>query len=130
MAKKKEKEITLFDNAPIDTWLAIIKKEAGKDEQKERALKVAAKKSLTVKNMAEYIMAHDNTPEAKAAFKAASYTPKKDKNTKQIEVDENGNVIEVQSVIKAATYFIDKYIPELKLPELPKETKFDLIADW
>lgn len=130
MAKKKEKEITLFDNAPIDTWVAIIKKEAGKDEQKERALKVAAKKSLTVKNMAEYIMAHDNTPEAKAAFKAASYTPKKDKNTKQIEVDENGNVIEVQSVIKAATYFIDKYIPELKLPELPKETKFDLIADW
>ena len=130
MAKKKEKEITLFDNAPIDTWVAIIKKEAGKDEQKERALKVAAKKSLTVKNMAEYILKHDNTPEAKAAFKAASYTPKKDKNTKQIEVDENGNVIEVQSVIKAATYFIDKYIPELKLPELPKETKFDLIADW
>ena len=130
MAKKKEKEITLFDNAPIDTWVAIIKKEAGKDEQKERALKVAAKKSLTVKNMAEYILKHDNTPEAKAAFKAASYTPKKDKNTKQIEVDENGNVIEVQSVIKAASYFIDKYIPELKLPELPKETKFDLIADW
>ena len=46
------------------------------------------------------------------------------------EVDENGNVIEVQSDIKAATYFIDKYIQELKLPELPKETKFDLIADW
>lgn len=130
MAEKKEKAITLFDDQPIDNWLAIIKKEAGKDEKKERALKVAAKKSLTVKNMAEYIMKHDNTPEAKAAFKAASYTPKKDKKTGEVELDENDNVVEVQSVIKAATYFIDKYIPDLKLPELPKETKFDLIADW
>ena len=130
MAEKKEKAITLFDKEPIENWLGIIKKEAGKDEKKERELKVAAKKSLTVKNMAEYILKYDNTPEAKAAFKAASYTPKKDKKTGEVEVDEDGNVVEVQSVIKAATYFIDKYIPDLKLPELPKETKFDLIADW
>lgn len=124
---KKEKEKTVFDEMPVDEWLSYIDKTA-KTEDEKRDLKVKARRSLTVDNMAAYILKHDNTKAAKKAFKdAATYTAKdKDGN---VLVDDDDNIVERKSVINAASYFVKKYIPELAV-EAKKKGAFDVIADW
>lgn len=125
---KKEKEKTVFDELPIDEWLSYIDKTA-KDEDEKRDLKVKARRSLTVENMAAYIVKNDNTKAAKKAFKdAATYTAKdKDGN---VLVDDDDNIVERKSVINAASYFVKKYIPELAVEAKKKASAFDAIADW
>lgn len=125
---KKEKEKTVFDEMPIDGWLAYIEKNA-KDEDEKRELKVKARRSLTVENMAAYIVANDNTTASKKAFKEAAIYQAKDKDGNPL-IDENNNIVERKSVINAASYFVDKYIPELKVEAKKKSSAFDAIADW
>lgn len=126
MAKKKEK--TVFDDMPIKDWLAYIEKNA-KDDDEKRELKVKARRSLTVENMAAYIVKNDNTAEAKKAFKEAAIYIAKDEDG-NILTDDNNNVIERNSVINAASYFVKKYIPDLAVEAKKKERAFDAIADW
>ena len=124
---KKEKEKTVFDEMPVDEWLSYIDKTAKTDDEK-RELKVKARRSLTVENMAAYILAHDNTKAAKKAFKdAATYTAKDENGN--VLVDDDDNIVERKSVINAASYFVKKYIPELAV-EAKKKGAFDAIADW
>ena len=125
---KKAKEKTVFDDMPIKDWLAYIEKNA-KDENEKREMKVKARRSLTVENMAAYIMENDNTKAAKKAFKdAATYTAKdKDGN---VLVDDDDNIVERKSVINAASYFVKKYIPDLAVEAKKKASAFDAIADW
>lgn len=124
---KKEKEKTVFDEMPVDEWLSYIDKTA-KTEDEKRDLKVKARRSLTVDNMAAYILKHDNTKAAKKAFKdAATYTAKDEDGN--VLVDDDGNIVERKSVINAASYFVKKYIPEL-IVEAKKKGAFDAIADW
>ena len=125
---KKEKEKTVFDEMPIDKWLAYIDKNA-KNEDEKREMKVKARRSLTVENMAAYILAHDNRDEAKKAFKTASLYTAKDENG-NILTDDNDNIIERKSVINAASYFVKTYIPDLAVEAKKKASAFDAIADW
>ena len=125
---KKEKEKTVFDDMPIEDWLAYIE-ETAKDEDEKRELKVKARRSLTVENMAAYIVKNDNTKAAKKAFKEAAIYNAKDKDG-NVMVDDNDNIIERKSVINAASYFVKKYIPELAVEAKKKASAFDLIADW
>lgn len=125
---KKAREKNVFDEMPIDGWLSYIDKTA-KDEDEKRELKVKARRSLTVKNMKAYIEKNDNKPAAKSAFKEAAIYTAKDKDG-NILTDDDGNIIERRSVINAASYFIEHYIPELKVGEKKKESAFDAIADW
>lgn len=125
---KKAKEKTVFDEMPIDEWMTYIEKKA-KDDDEARELKVKARRSLTVENMAAYILKNDNTKAAKKAFKDAAIYTVKDENGNPL-TDENNNVIEKKSVINAASYFVDKYIPDLKVGEKKKASAFDAIADW
>ena len=125
---KKAREKNVFDEMPIDGWLSYIDKTA-KDEDEKRELKVKARRSLTVENMKAYIEKNDNKPAAKKAFKdAAIYTAKDAEGN--ILTDDDGNIIERKSVINAASYFVEKYIPELKVGEKKKASAFDAIADW
>lgn len=124
---KKEKEKTVFDEMPVDEWLSYIDKTAESEDEK-RDLKVKARRSLTVENMAAYIVKHDNTKAAKKAFKdAATYTAKDSDGN--VLVDDDNNIVERKSVINAASYFVKKYIPELAV-EAKKKGAFDAIADW
>lgn len=127
MAKKK-KEKTVFDDMPIKDWLAYIEKNA-KDDDEKRELKVKARRSLTVENMAAYIVENDNTAKAKKAFKEAAIYIAKDEDG-NILTDDNNNVIERKSVINAASYFVKNYIPDLAVEAKKKESAFDAIADW
>lgn len=125
---KKAREKNVFDEMPIDGWLSYIDKTA-KDEDEKRELKVKARRSLTVENMKAYIEKNDNKPAAKRAFKDAAIYTAKDKDG-NILTDDDGNIIERRSVINAASYFIEHYIPELKVGEKKKANAFDAIADW
>ena len=125
---KKEKEKTVFDDMPIDEWLAYIEENA-KDEDEKREMKVKARRSLTVENMAAYILVHDNTKAAKKAFKDAAIYTAKDKDGNVLTDDEN-NIVERKSVINAASYFVKKYVPELAVEAKKKASAFDAIADW
>jgi hypothetical protein len=148
MAKKEKtafekKAYSAFASMAIDEWLDFIKANA-KDEKEVRAYKVIARRSLNIDNMKAYIEAHDNTKKAKADFKAATWGVKylKDPDTKKFILspkgekliavdDKTGEPIMVQSIVYAIEYFINQYIPELKLEELPATSKaFDAIADW
>jgi hypothetical protein len=121
--EKKDPYISLFENQKIDSWLEIIKNEAAGDEEKERALKVSARRALTVKNMSAYIVEHDDTPEAKRAFRDSTFTG----GTKTLK---NGKEVPIQNVNKAASYFIKNYMPDLFVEDKPRENAFDAIADW
>ena len=124
MAKeKKDPNLKLFENQKIDTWLEIIKNEAAGDEEKERELKVSARRALTVKNMSAYILEHDNTPEAKRAFRDSTITG----GTRTLK---DGSEVAIQNVNKASSYFINKYIKDLLVSEKPRENAFDAIKDW
>lgn len=125
---KKAKEKTVFDDMPIKDWLAYIEKNA-KDENEKREMKVKARRSLTVENMAAYIMENDNTKAAKKAFKDAAIYTAKDKNG-NVLTDEDDNIVERKSVINAASYFVKKYIPDLAVEAKKKASAFDAIADW
>lgn len=125
---KKAKEKTVFDDMPIKDWLAYIEKNA-KDEDEKREMKVKARRSLTVENMAAYIMENDNTKAAKKAFKDAAIYTAKDKNG-NVLTDEDDNIVERKSVINAASYFVKKYIPDLAVEAKKKASAFDAIADW
>ena len=125
---KKVKEKTVFDDMPIENWLAYIEENA-KNEEEERELKVKARRSLTVENMAAYIVANDNTKTAKKAFKDAAIYTVKDKDG-NVLVDDDNNIVERKSVINAASYFVRKYIPELAVEAKKKASAFDAIADW
>ena len=125
---KKQKTSSVFDGMPIDEWANYIEKNA-KDEDEKRELKVKAKRSLTVENMAAYIIKHDNTKAAKKAFKDASNYTAKDKDG-NVLIDDNDNVIERKSVINAASYFVNKYLPDFKVEGKKKKSAFDIIADW
>lgn len=148
MAKKQktafeEKAYSAFKSMAIDEWIDFIKKNA-KNEDETRKYKVIARRSLNIDNMKAYIEAHDNTKKAKADFKAATWGVKylKDPDTKKFILspkgekliavdDKTGEPIKVQSIVYAIEYFINQYIPELKLEELPATSKaFDAIADW
>lgn len=124
----KKKEPTVFDTLPIEEWLGYIEKHGNTDDEK-RKLKVQARRSLRVDNMAAYILKYDNTPTAKSAFKTASLYTAKDADG-NILTDENNNVVERNSVINAASYFVKNYIPELAVGEKKKERVFDVIANW
>ena len=126
MAKKKAPSV--FDTMAIDEWLDYIEKN-GKTDDEKRELKVSARRSLTVENMAAYISKHDNKPAAKKAFKNAALYTAKDKDG-NVLVDDDGNIVERMSVINAASYFVEQYIPELKVGEKKKASAFDIIADW
>ena len=124
----KAKEKTVFDEMPIDEWMTYIEKKA-KDDEEARELKVKARRSLTVENMAAHILKYDNKPAAKKAFKdAAIYTAKDEDGN--VLTDDDGNIIERKSVINAASYFVEHYIPDLKVGEKKKASAFDAIADW
>jgi len=125
---KKAKEKTVFDDMPIEKWLAYIEENTINEEEK-RELKVKARRSLTVENMAAYIVAHDNTTKAKRAFKNASIYTVKDENDNPV-VDDDDNIIERKSVINAASYFVKTYIPDLAVEAKKKASAFDIIADW
>ncbi len=125
---KKVKEKTVFDDMPIEKWLAYIEENA-KDEEEKREMKVKARRSLTVDNMADYIVAHDNTKAAKKAFKEAAIYTAKDEHG-NVLVDDNDNIVERKSVINAASYFVKKYIPDLAVEAKKKASAFDAIADW
>ena len=125
---KKQREKTVFDEMPVEEWIAYIDKTA-KNEDEKREMKVKARRSLTVKNMSDYILKHDNKPAAKKAFKEASIYTAKDKNG-NVLVDDDGNIVERKSVINAASYFVKKYIPELEVETKKKASAFDAIADW
>lgn len=127
MAKKK-KEKSIFDTLPIDEWLAYIEKNGSTDDEK-REMKVKARRCLTVENMKDYIIKYDNNPEAKKAFKESAIYTAKDKDD-NVLVDDDGSIIERKSVINAASYFVEHYIPDLKVGEKKKESAFDAIADW
>ena len=108
---KKVKEKTVFDDMPIKDWLAYIEKNA-KDEDEKREMKVKARRSLTVENMAAYIMENDNTKAAKKAFKdAAIYTAK----------DENGNVSEAELTISTLNTRMARIIQEYNDPSKDKK---------
>ena len=127
MAKeKKDPNIHLFEDKPIETWLGIIEKEAKGDEKKVRELKNSARRALTVKNMAAYILDtvdEKDLPEAKKNFKAMSYT-----GTSRVLQD--GSSVAIQNVNKAATYFVKTYMPGLRVDDKPREGAFDFIKDW
>lgn len=125
---KKAKEKTVFDGMPIDEWMSYIEKNA-KDEDEKREMKVKARRSLTVENMAAYIVAHDNTKAAKRAFRDAAIYIAKDESGNPL-TNSNDEVIEKKSVISAASYFVEQYIPELKVEDKKKASAFDIIADW
>lgn len=125
---KKAKEKTVFDEMPIDEWMGYIEKKA-KDADEARELKVKARRSLTVENMAAYILKNDDKPAAKKAFKEAAIYTAKDADG-NVLTDDDGNIIEHKSVINAASYFVDKYIPDLKVGKKEKASAFDMIADW
>ena len=125
---KKEKVKTVFDDMPVENWLAYIEENA-KDEDEKREMKVKARRSLTVENMAAYIVKYDNTKAAKKAFKNAAIYTAKDKDG-NVLTDEDNNIVERKSVINAASYFVKKYIPDLEVGEKKKESAFDAIADW
>ena len=125
---KKVKEKTVFDDMPIENWLAYIDENA-KDDNEKRTMKVKARRSLTVENMAAYILAHDNTKAAKKAFKEAAIYTAKDENGNFL-TDDNDNIVERKSVINAASYFVKKYIPDLEVEAKKKASAFDAIADW
>lgn len=123
-----KKETSVFDEMPIDEWADYIEKNA-KDEDEKRKLKVKAKRSLTVENMAAYIIKHDNTKKAKTDFKNSAIYQVKDEDGNFL-TDEKNNIIERNSVINAASYFVDKYLPDFKLETKKKKSAFDIIADW
>lgn len=126
MSKKKEK--TVFDELPIDEWLDYIEKN-GKNDDEKREMKVKARRSLTVENMAAYILKYDNKPASKKAFKDAAIYTATDEDGNVI-TDENNNIVERKSVISAASYFVKNYIPELAVETKKKANAFDAIADW
>ena len=127
MAKeKKDPNIHLFEDKPIETWLGIIEKEAKGDENKVRELKNSARRALTVKNMSEYILKtvdEKDLPEAKKNFKKETLTGK-------IRVLKDGKRVEIQNVNKAATHFVETYMPELRVGDKPRTGAFDAIKDW
>ena len=125
---KKVKEKTVFDDMPIENWLAYIEENA-KDDDEKREMKVKARRSLTVENMAAYIVAHDNTKAAKKAFKEAAIYTVKDVDG-NVLTDDDDNIVERKSVINAASYFVKKYIPDLAVEAKKKSSAFDAIADW
>ena len=125
---KKQKTSSVFDEMPIDEWADYIEKNA-KDEDEKRELKVKAKRSLTVENMADYIIKHDNTKKAKTDFKNSAIYQAKDENGNLL-IDEKNNIIERKSVINAASYFVNKYLPDFKVESKKKKSAFDIIADW
>lgn len=127
MAKeKKDPNIHLFEDKPIETWLGIIEEEAKGDEKKVRELKNSARRALTVKNMSEYILNtvdEKELPEAKKNFKAMTYTG----NTRVLK---NGKEVSIQNVNKVATHFVKTYMPGLRVDDKPREGAFDFIKDW
>ena len=129
MAKRQKSEkqlaneaITLqFQSMPIDEWLDYISANA-EDEEQIHTYKVCARRALSIANMKEYILKHDNNAKAKSAFKASTYYTTTDKDGKEVER---------QSIFKAAEYFIATYIPDLKVePKAKSGGAFDEIADW
>lgn len=147
MAKKQrsafeEKAMKAFAGMPVDKWVAFIEKNA-KDQDERNKYNLCARRSLTLANMVAYIEAHDNTPEKKKAFKEANFGIKYLKEDKKFVLDADGNkipeidpdtndVITVRSIVYAIEYFINTYIPEIKIVKKAKSTAkaFDLLADW
>ena len=113
----EENAYKAFREMPIDQWEEYINKES--DEKKIVKLKTIARLSLKIENMAAYILAHDNTAEAKREFKkhAIGTIEHKDKTTE-----------DKQMVAFARDYFIGKYLPVLKVEK--KGKAFDLVKDW
>lgn len=115
--------VNVFKSMPIDEWSKYIEKNAPeeKDKKLNRKYRACAKKSLSIKNMKEYILAHDNKPESKRAFKEASYGTYTNKD---------GQEVNKQSVVYASKYFVNTYLDGLLIFDDKKEKAFDAIADW
>lgn len=147
MAKKQrtafeEKAMKAFAGMPVDKWVAFIEKNA-KDDEERNKYNLCAKRSLNMANMKAYIVAHDNTREAQKAFYDANWGIKYLKEDKKFVKDADGNkipeidpdtgdVIKVQSLVYGVEYFINTYIPQIKIVKKAqnKVKAFDLIADW
>lgn len=147
MAKKQrsafeDKVMKAFAGMPVDKWVAFIEKNA-KDQDERNKYNLCAKRSLNMVNMKAYIEAHDNTEEAKRAFYNANWGIKYLKEDKKFVKDADGNkipeidpdtgdVIKVQSLVYGVEYFINTYIPEIKIEKKAQKTvkAFDLIKDW
>ena len=132
--------LSYFAQNPIDKWEVYIDAKS-KNEDEKRALKLYAKRSLNIDNMKAYIDAHDNTKEAKDAFKANTWGVQycKDANgkfeldndgNKIIALDDNHNPIMKQSIVYAVSYFIETYAPYLKVEAKVKETQFSKLDNW
>lgn len=147
MAKK---ERTPFEDAaykafagmPIEKWLPFIEANA-KDDKETRAYKVIARRSLNYENMMDYIDKFAKNPEEEQqAFYDNSWGPKwvKDENGKfmteadgktKIPEKKDGKVIEIQSTVLAAKYFVETYLDGLKLEEkAPKAKATDAFKRW
>ena len=132
-----------FAGMPIENWLPFIEANAKNDDEK-RAYKVIARRSLNYDNMMNYIDKFAKKPEEEQqAFYDSSWGPKwlKDNDGKFIteadgktripDTDEEGKVIEIQSTVLAAKYFIETYLDGLKLEELPAKAKAtDAFKRW
>lgn len=147
MAKKQrtpfeETAYKAFSGMPIEKWLPFIEANA-KDDKETRAYKVIARRSLNYENMMDYIDKFAKKPEEEQqAFYDSSWGPKwlKDENGKymteadgetKIPVIENGKIVEIQSTVLAANYFIDTYMSGLKLEEQPAKAKAtDAFKRW
>lgn len=105
-------------------------------------------KTLTMKQMTDYIKEKHNTKASKAAFAAAAvkehkeecyvdvldedgnkiwYTDKngKDKIRKKRVVKADGKVVKTKSVLDAKKYFYETYKDEIDFKNAPKEKKVD-----
>ena len=109
--KQETKEIiSAFKSMPIDKWSKYIDQNAPekKDKKLNRKYRACARKALSIMNMSEYILAHDNTPEAKKAFKEASYGT---------YTNDKGEEVKQQSVVYASRYFAQTYLDGLLIFE-------------
>lgn len=137
----EKKAYAAFAGMPIDKWVDFIKANA-KDAKEERKYKVIARRSLNLGNMKKYIEAHDNTKDARQAFKDGTWgeTYVKDPETKKFvldakgnkipAVDKDGNPVKVQSLVYAVEYFVNTYLKEIKVDTAPQKGAFDALKDW
>ena len=103
---------------PIDKWEDFIASQK-KDEQHN--YKVCARRALKVKPMKQYIVKYDNTQEAKDAFENASLTK---------YTDSKGEEKTKNDIVKAVNYFIDKYLPDLKVEPKSKGAFSEEVEGW
>lgn len=146
--QKRYEELTaIFKGMPIDKWSAYIDANAGEER---RLYRVCAKRALSLENMKAYIVAHDNTKEARKKFKDSTWgiqyvkveVPTNNGETKKVfkldskgekvpMVDEKGEVVKKQSIVYAVSYFTKTYLDGLLLIEKEeKEPAFASLEDW